>query len=147
MKPREELIIKDLRYDKYFLDDINYLIEFSYVIGKCCNQEMAEFDKLLEYCTSGIDLYSLFVIFCYEQYSFEICDYVEFLRNNIEELIVKFKDKYFEQDIEKRIEEIKKQLKYCEERDKVCLSIDGEQEVMELESELEELENKLMEAE
>lgn len=52
-------------------------------------------------------------------------------------------EKLTEEQIEKRIEEIKKQLKYCEERDKVCLTIGGEQEVLELEDELEKLEEML----
>ena len=98
MKEKRELIEQDLKYDKFYIDDINYLIEFSYILGKVCKEQMSEFDKLLEFCTSGIDLYSLFVIFCYKEFSFDYGDYVTFLENKTEELITKFKEKYFEEE-------------------------------------------------
>lgn len=98
MKAKSELITNDLKYDKYFVDDINFLIEFSYVIGKSCKEEMAEFDKLLEFCDDGIELYSLFVKFCYDEYSNEMCSYVEYLERYISDLIKEFKNKYFEEE-------------------------------------------------
>lgn len=98
MKEKRELVEQDLKYDKFYIDDMNYLIEFSYIIGKVCKEQMAEFDKLLEFCTDGVELYSLFVIFCYKEYCLYYDDYVTFLEEKTEELITKFKEKYFEEE-------------------------------------------------
>ena len=95
MKEKRELIEQDIKYDNYYIEDINFLIEFSYIIGKCV--DMSDFSDILDCCTDGIEIYSLFVKFCYDQYDTGD-DYVNYLKYNISELITKFKEKYFKEE-------------------------------------------------
>ena len=98
MREKSEKLYKDFTAHEYSDDDLAYLIEFAYVLGTK-QVEMDKFDELLEYCTSGIELFSMFVQFCYNEYEKTTHeDYLRFFDNELENLVEKFKNNYFEEE-------------------------------------------------
>ena len=90
LKEKTELVEQDLiefekKYTRY---DIVNIIELSYKLANM--EEMNKFNDLLDICTDGINLYGLFVKFCYDN-NFDT------YYSNLEKLIDLFIEKYFEE--------------------------------------------------
>lgn len=92
-------LYKDFNGYTYSGNILDYLIEFAYVLGTK-QTEMDKFDDLLEYTLyDGIKLFSMFVQFCYNEYEKTTHeDYLRFFDNELENLIEKFKNNYFEEE-------------------------------------------------
>lgn len=90
LKEKTELVEQDLIEfeNKYTRYDIVNIIELSYKLANM--EEMNKFDDLLDICTDGINLYGLFVKFCYDN-NFDT------YYSNLEKLIDLFIEKYFEE--------------------------------------------------
>lgn len=99
MRELSEKLRKDFTANEYTDYDLAFLVEFGYVLGTK-QAEMDKFDELLEYTLSdGIELFSMFVQFCYNEYEKTTHeDYLRFFDNELENLIEKFKNNYFEEE-------------------------------------------------
>lgn len=98
LKEDYDLVEEDLNkleegYTRY---DIVDMIEMSYML--CGREEMQTFNYLLDICFDGINLYGLFVKFCYDKYyETKSLDMGWFLNNNLEECLDLFIQKYFKE--------------------------------------------------
>lgn len=98
MKLNLEKFYNDLDFKKYFNEDISYMLEFSYVLGQNFQKDiMCKLHELIMTTDDGIETYSLFIVFLYEQYcESNSRDYLYFINNNIESIFKEFKNYYFE---------------------------------------------------
>ena len=97
-KEKLDLVEEDLDKleDGYTRYDYVDMIEMSYMLsGK---EEMNKFNNLLDECFDGINLYGLFVKFCYDKYyETKSIDMGSFLNNELEECLNLFIERYFKE--------------------------------------------------
>ena len=98
LKENLDLVEEDLDkleegYTRYDYVD---MIEMSYMLSE--KKEMNKFSDLLEVCFDGVNLYGLFVKFCYDEYyKTKSLDMGYFLNNNLEECLNLFIKRYFKE--------------------------------------------------
>ena len=87
----------DIGVKNFTDDDIAMIIEFAYVIGKSETEEFRnKFFNLINGVISGIDLFTIFVKFCYNRFNTSnYIDYVEFLDFELDNLLDDFIFEYF----------------------------------------------------
>lgn len=95
----ENLAYKNLSKENVDYADIQFYIEFSYVVSALLERNDNLKIKLNEMVMSsddGIQTYSFFIIYLYESYTVSNADdYVKFISNNLEEQIKEFEKIYF----------------------------------------------------
>ena len=87
----------DIGVENFTDDDIAMIIEFAYIIGKNETEEFRnKFLDLIDGVTSGIDLFAMFVKFCYNKFNISsYTDYIEFLDFELDNLLDDFISEYF----------------------------------------------------
>ena len=87
----------DIGVKNFTDDDIAMIIEFAYVIGKNETEEFRKkFFNLINGVISGIDLFAMFVKFCYNKFNISsYTDYIEFLDFELDNLLDNFIFEYF----------------------------------------------------
>lgn len=81
-------------YNKLQFDDIEYIIEFSYILGTL-EEKIKRLNDFIMLSISGIDTYNVFVIYLYKKFTKESnVDYIEYITHNIKEIIDDFIKKY-----------------------------------------------------
>lgn len=97
IKLNENKLKKDLNFKNFTFDDLYYLIEFSYIIGKFNdNQYIKKLDNMIKSCDDGIEVYSLFIKYLYDKFINNGGDYVSYIEYNLEEIVTDFLNYYFE---------------------------------------------------
>ena len=95
IEERTELIEKELQeLNNYSYNLIINMVEMSYILAK--KVEMNKFDKILNYSNDGINLYGLFVKFCFDKYyETNETDMCFFIDDNLDKCINLFKGKLY----------------------------------------------------
>lgn len=97
-KEKLDLVEEDLDKleDGYTRYDYVDMIEMSYMLNE--REEMNKFNDLLDVCFDGINLYGLFVKFCYDKYyETKSLDMGSFLNNELEKCLNLFIERYFKE--------------------------------------------------
>ena len=102
----ENLAYKNLSKENVDYADIQFYIEFSYVVSALLERNdnlKIKFNKMIMNSDDGIQTYSFFVIYLYECFTISnIDDYVVFISTKLEEKIDEYEEIYF-QDINKEV--------------------------------------------